>query len=106
LEASSRPLGKGKYRWICLQLLRVLRGIFRDWRVIEAELTNLILAMEYAASFNWRKLWLESDSSSVVLAFKNSNLIPIRLRHCYQKPDLSLKILVFATLHSFNDSNP
>jgi len=45
--------------------------------VFEAELTGLMLAIKYAASHNWSRLWLESDSSSAVLAFKNHETIPI-----------------------------
>jgi len=71
-------------------------GIFRDFRgtflgcfasnigsgsVFDAELMGLILAMEFAISNHWNRLWLECDSSSVVHAFKNTTLIPIRLRN-------------------------
>jgi len=71
-------------------------GIFRDFRgsfmgafacnlgemsVYETEITGLIMAMEFAAQNNWTRLWLESDSSSAVNAFKNHSLIPIRLRN-------------------------
>ncbi|RHN59594.1 putative ribonuclease H-like domain-containing protein [Medicago truncatula] len=78
-------------------------GIFRDHRgtflgcfacnfgpvlVFEVDLSAIIFAMEFAARFDWLNLWLESDSSSAVLAFKNSNLIPFRLRNrwhnCFQ----------------------
>jgi len=45
--------------------------------VFEAELTGLMLAIEYAASHSWSRLWLESDSTSAVLAFKNHSAIPI-----------------------------
>lgn len=48
--------------------------------VLEAELLGLILAMEFAASNHWIRLWIECDSSSVVHAFKNSSVIPISLR--------------------------
>jgi len=78
-------------------------GIFCDFRgtflgcfasnigrlsVFEAELMGLIIAMESAASNSWDRLWLECDSSSVVDAFKNHSLIPVRLRNrwhnCFQ----------------------
>ena len=49
--------------------------------VFEAELTGLMLAIVYGASHNWSRLWLESDSSSAVLAFKNHEAIPIRFRN-------------------------
>ncbi|XP_024632876.1 uncharacterized protein [Medicago truncatula] len=71
-------------------------GIFRDFTgaylggfssnlgegtVFEAELTGLMLAMEYAARHNWSRLWLESDSSGAVHAFKNHSAIPMRFRN-------------------------
>jgi len=34
--------------------------------VFDAEILGLILAMEYAVSNNWTRLWLESDSSNAV----------------------------------------
>jgi len=71
-------------------------GLFRDFRgtflgyfasnvghvsVLEAELLCLILAMEFAASNHWTRLWIECDSSSVVHTFKNPSVIPISLRN-------------------------
>jgi len=70
-------------------------GIFRDYRGtflgcfannvghvsgFEAELMGLILAMEFAVRKQWTRLWIECDSSSVVHAFKNPFVIPIRFR--------------------------
>jgi hypothetical protein len=40
-----------------------------------------MIAMEFAAFYNWSRLWLESDSSSVVQAFKNPSINPLRLRN-------------------------
>jgi hypothetical protein len=48
----------------------------REVTVYEAKLTDLILAMEFSAQFSWRMIWLVTDSSSAVLAFKNQDLIP------------------------------
>jgi len=71
-------------------------GIFRDFRgtflggfasnlsdcsIFEAELTGLMIAMEFAALYNWPRVWLESDFASAVQAFKNPSLIPLRLRN-------------------------
>jgi len=71
-------------------------GIFRDFRgtflggfasnlgdcsVFEAELTGLVIGMEFAALYNWPRVWLESDSSSAVQAFKNPSIIPLWLRN-------------------------
>jgi len=79
-------------------------GIFRDHRgtflgafasnlgvvsVFEAELTGILIVMEYAASHLWHLLWIECDSTSPVQAFKNVDIIPFRLRNrwhnCLQK---------------------
>jgi len=45
--------------------------------VFEAELMSLILAMEFAMSKQWTRLWIEYDSSSVVHAFKNPFSEPV-----------------------------
>lgn len=47
----------------------------------EAEILGLILAIEYAVSNSWSRLWLESDSSCAVQAFHKPSLIPICLRN-------------------------
>ncbi|XP_039683793.1 uncharacterized protein [Medicago truncatula] len=62
-------------------LMAACGGVFRDSRrtflggftsnlgivsVFQAEIMGLILAMEYASSNSWTRLWLESDSSSVL----------------------------------------
>ena len=49
--------------------------------VVEAKLTAIIIALEFAATNNWRDIWVESDSSAAVLAFKNSDLFPFCLRN-------------------------
>jgi hypothetical protein len=51
------------------------------WSVFEAEIMELILAIEFATCNHWNRLWLECDSSSVVHAFKNPSIIPIHLRN-------------------------
>lgn len=49
--------------------------------VFEAEVFGYILAIEFAAHHGWSNLWLESDSSSALLVFKNVSLVPIHLRN-------------------------
>ena len=83
-------------------------GIFRDHRgtfmgcfasnlgaisVFEAELQGIIIALENAARFNWKNIWVESDSSSAVLAFKNSDLIPFRLRNHWHNCQLGITVV-------------
>lgn len=75
-------------------LMSACGGVFRDSRetslggftsnlsivsVFQAEIMGLILAMEYASSNSWTRLWLESDSSSAVQAFHKPSLIPVGL---------------------------
>jgi len=77
-------------------LMAACGGIFRDSRttflggfasnlgcvsVFEAEILGLMVAMEYASSNGWTRLWLESDSSSAVQAFHKPSLIPVCLRN-------------------------
>jgi ribonuclease HI len=71
--------------------------------VFEAELTGLMLAIEYAASHNWYRLWLESDSSSAVLSFKNQSAIPIRLRNRWHNC-MQLGLSIICT-HIFREGN-
>jgi len=49
--------------------------------VFTAEIHGFILALEYAAHNGWRNLWLESDSTSALIIFKNSSLVPVLLRN-------------------------
>jgi len=71
--------------------------------VFEAELTGLMLAIEYAASHNWSRLWLESDSSCAVLAFKNHAAIPIRFRNCWHNC-MQLVLSIICT-HIYREGN-
>ena len=72
------------------------RGLFRDHRgsllgafacniglstVFYAEVYGSLLAMEYAAQHGWMNVWLESDSTSALLVFKNCSLVPVLLRN-------------------------
>ncbi|GAU16869.1 hypothetical protein TSUD_368180 [Trifolium subterraneum] len=41
-----------------------------------AELYGAMNAIEIAASKNWRNLWLETDSTLVVMTFKSPQLVP------------------------------
>jgi hypothetical protein len=49
--------------------------------VFEAEITGILLAMEYAVTHSWHNLWIECDSSAAVQAFKHIDIIPFRLRN-------------------------
>ena len=41
--------------------------------------TSFILALVFASQYSWRRIWIESDSSSVVQAFKNPAIILFRM---------------------------
>jgi len=49
--------------------------------VFYAEVLGIIFCIEYAAWEGWRNIWLESDSTSALLIFSNSLLVPIMLRN-------------------------
>jgi ribonuclease HI len=42
-----------------------------------AELSGVMMAIEIASENNWQNLWIEVDSSPVVLAFKTFSTIPL-----------------------------
>ena len=71
--------------------------------VFEAELTGLILAIEYAASHNWSRLWLETDSSSAVLSFKKQSDVPIRFRNRWHNC-MQLGLSIICT-HIYREGN-
>ena len=68
----------------------VFRGCFAAYigvkLVLHTELFTAILAIEYANSVGWDKLWLECDSKLVLAAFDKVDLVPWDLRsrwiHC------------------------
>lgn len=68
-----------------------------------AELSAAIIALEKAMDKNWKKIWLEMDSSLVVQAFLNINLVPWRLKSRW------LSIISFANsivvTHIFREDN-
>jgi len=93
-------------------------GIFRDFRgtylgsfacnlghgnVLEAELAGMMYAMEFAASHNWSRLWLESDSSTAVQAFHNHSIIPLKLRNRWHNC-MQLGLMVICS-HIYREGN-
>ncbi|MCH84036.1 ribonuclease H protein, partial [Trifolium medium] len=60
-----------------------------------AELCGVLRAIEIAAQRNWLNLWIETDSSLVVLAFKNSSLIPWSLRNRWPNCQVKLRSMNF-----------
>lgn len=49
--------------------------------VFSSEIQRFVFALEFAAQNGWNNLWLESDSTNALLAFKNPSLVLISLRN-------------------------
>jgi ribonuclease HI len=71
--------------------------------VFYAEVMGIILALEFAANFGWRNLWLESDSTSALRIFSNPSLVPIILRNrWYNARNLRVQVI---SSHIFREGN-
>jgi ribonuclease HI len=71
----------------------------------KAELCGAMRAIELANYTNWKNLWLESDSSLVVLAFKSIDLVPWELSNRWKN---CLKItsgMNFVVSHVYREGN-
>jgi hypothetical protein len=69
------------YAFITLSGLLRMKKVCRLMLVLEAEIHGFLLAMEYATQHQWSRLWIESESTSAVSAFKNPFVIPFGLRN-------------------------
>jgi len=93
-------------------------GIFCDYRgtfvggfasnigggsVFDLEILGLILAMEFAVSNNWTRLWLETDSTSAIQAFHKPILIPIIFRNHWH--NCTHRGLMVICSHIFREGN-
>lgn len=71
--------------------------------IFESELHGFTIVMEYVVQHSWLKRWLEADSSSAILAFKNLSLIPYYMRNrwliCFH---LGLHVFSFHIFHEEN----
>jgi len=74
-----------------------------DVSVFEAEVTGLIAALEFAASHGWDGIWLESDSTSAVHAFRNPSAISFHLRNWWH--NCSLLGITLICSHAFRAGN-
>jgi ribonuclease HI len=70
-----------------------------------AELCGAMNAIEIAASKNWNNLWLETDSTLVVLAFKSSSLVPWVLSNRWHNCLLLTESMNFIVSHIFREGN-
>jgi ribonuclease HI len=71
-----------------------------------AELCGALRAIEIALDRNWLNLWLESDSSLVVAAFKNPNKpIAWPLRNRWNNVLLKISQMNFIVTHVYREGN-
>jgi ribonuclease HI len=70
-----------------------------------AELVGAMKAIELAAAHNWHNLWLETDSKLVVLAFKNSSIIPWQLSNRWSNCLVLISHMNFVVSHIFREGN-
>ena len=71
--------------------------------VFYAEVLGIILAIEYAAREGWRNIWLKSDSTSALLIFSKSILVPIMLRNRWHNArQLGIQVI---SSHTFREGN-
>lgn len=95
-------------------------GIFRDsyadhlgsftlkvenGNALKAELVGAMTAIEIAASNNWRKLWLETDSKLVVSAFQSGSIVPWQLRQRWKYCLFTIQSMDFVVSHIFREGN-
>ena len=72
----------------------------------EAELLGFILAVEKAKEFEWRNLWIESDSSYVVNLFrKKSGKIPWKLNNRWHRAMKFASEINVVVSHIFREGN-
>jgi hypothetical protein len=62
-----------------------------------------ILAIECAYDRNWYQLWLECDSSLVVLAFKDPFVIPWQLKNRWLNCITKIKSMSFCISHIYRE---
>ncbi|CAJ2628490.1 unnamed protein product [Trifolium pratense] len=70
-----------------------------------AELCGAMTAIEIANSRNWNNLWLETDSTLVVMAFKSSELVPWELSNRWMNCNLLTRNMNFVVSHVYREGN-
>ena len=95
-------------------------GIFRDSQgyflgafagfigvdiAFQAELQAVMTAIELAFRRRWLNLWLETDSTFVVAAFSNHNLVPWDIRNRWSNCLWLLRQFKFYVTHIFREGN-
>jgi len=72
---------------------------------LHAELCGAMRAIELAHQNQWSSLWLESDSTLVVKAFKKHALIPWKLRNRWDNCMLKTRDMNFIVTHVYREGN-
>jgi len=62
-------------------------------------------ATEIAFQRNWKNVWIESDSSLVVMAFNNDSMIPCNLRNRWLNCKDFLYHMNFVVTHIYREGN-
>jgi ribonuclease HI len=70
-----------------------------------AEICGALRAIEIAFHNNWSDIWLETDSSLLVLAFNKPTLVPWQLRNRWLNMQVKLKNMRFVVTHIFREGN-
>lgn len=71
----------------------------------QAEISGAMRAIELAAQYQWRNLWLECDSAMVVNAFSNHNIIPWKLRNRWENCLNQVSKMNFLVTHVYREGN-
>ncbi|XP_058742694.1 uncharacterized protein LOC131615239 [Vicia villosa] len=70
-----------------------------------AELMAAILAIDKARVLGWKKLWMETDCSSVVKAFSDSSLVPWKIRSRWLFCVAYTRNIDFMISHVYREAN-
>jgi ribonuclease HI len=71
----------------------------------KAELCGIMSAIEIAHQKHWHQIWLETDSSLVVMAIKNSNVVPWSLRNRWSNAMTYLRPMNFIITQIYREAN-
>lgn len=69
------------------------------------ELSGAMRAIEIAKQHNWNNLWLECDSSLVIQAIRNKNLVPWKVRNRWEYCMNITASMNFMATHVFREGN-
>ncbi|CAJ2635947.1 unnamed protein product [Trifolium pratense] len=70
-----------------------------------AELCGAMRAIEIATDNGWRNVWLETDSTLVVLAFKSASLVPWKIRNRWNNCMHNITNMNFMISHIYMEGN-